>query len=74
MDDLGTYVGKPGYIMLGGGNPARIPAIEAYFQQATAHLLEDEERFKAMIGPATQNCPAWLVLTSFICLDIILFI
>ena len=41
MDDLGEYVGKPGYKMLGGGNPARIPEIEAYFQQATAHLLED---------------------------------
>ncbi|MEM8860356.1 MAG: aminotransferase class I/II-fold pyridoxal phosphate-dependent enzyme, partial [Chloroflexota bacterium] len=50
MDDLGKYVGKPGHIMLGGGNPARIPEIEAYFQQATANLLEDEERFKTIIG------------------------
>ena len=55
MDDLGEYVGKAGYKMLGGGNPARIPEIEAYFQQATAHLLEDEERFKAIIG--TYSAP-----------------
>lgn len=59
MDDLGTYVGKPGYIMLGGGNPARIPEVEAYFQQATADLLEDEDRFKTIIGnysaPAGEN-------------------
>ena len=55
MDDLGTYVGKPGYIMLGGGNPAQIPEVEAYFQQATAHLLEDDDRFKAIIG--TYSAP-----------------
>lgn len=55
MDDLGEYAGKPDYKMLGGGNPARIPEIEAYFQQATAHLLEDEERFKAIIG--TYSAP-----------------
>ncbi len=55
MDDLGTYVGKPGYIMLGGGNPARIPDVEAYFQQATAELLEDEDRFKSIIG--TYSAP-----------------
>lgn len=50
MDDLGEYVGRPGYKMLGGGNPARIPELETYFKQATAHLLEDDERFKTVVG------------------------
>lgn len=50
MDDLGKYAGKPDYIMLGGGNPARIPEIEAYFQKAAGNLLEDTDRFNTMIG------------------------
>ncbi len=55
MDDLGEYVGKPGYTMLGGGNPAQIPEIETYFQKATADLLEDEDRFRSIIG--TYSAP-----------------
>ena len=55
MDDLGEYVGKPGYTMLGGGNPAQIPEIETYFQKATADLLEDEGRFRSIIG--TYSAP-----------------
>ncbi|MFT5193366.1 MAG: valine--pyruvate aminotransferase [Cellvibrionaceae bacterium] len=50
MDDLGKYVGKPGFKMLGGGNPARIPEIEAYFQKAAADLLADTARFNTVIG------------------------
>ncbi|MEM7803227.1 MAG: pyridoxal phosphate-dependent aminotransferase, partial [Chloroflexota bacterium] len=50
MDDLGKYVGKPGYIMLGGGNPSRIPAVETYFQTALARILEDKSRFSDMIS------------------------
>ena len=33
MDDLGQYVGRPGVMMLGGGNPSRIPEIEQYFRE-----------------------------------------
>nr|MBA2817901.1 Valine--pyruvate aminotransferase [Candidatus Pantoea persica] len=33
MEDMGAGLRTPGTIMLGGGNPAQIPAINNYFQQ-----------------------------------------
>lgn len=36
--------------MLGGGNPARIPAVEAVWRQRTASLLADGEGFGRLIG------------------------
>lgn len=50
MDDLGKAAQKPGTIMLGGGNPSRIPQIEKYFRRKMMDLLEDENSFETTIG------------------------
>lgn len=39
MDDLNDGLRTPGAIMLGGGNPAAIPAMLDYFHQASEELL-----------------------------------
>ncbi len=39
MDDLNDGLRTPGAIMLGGGNPAAIPACSDYFNQASADML-----------------------------------
>lgn len=51
MDDLGEAAssGRP-LRMLGGGNPARIPEVEARFRRSMQRLLEDGDRFERMIG------------------------
>ena len=42
MDDLGTsLVENPGMIMMGGGNPGRLPAAEAVFQQRLEDVMND---------------------------------
>ncbi|BDM65224.1 valine--pyruvate transaminase [Shewanella sp. NFH-SH190041] len=48
MDDLNDGLRTPGVIMLGGGNPAAIPAMQDYFHRATASLLESGELLAAM--------------------------
>lgn len=40
MDDLNDGLRTPGAIMLGGGNPAHIPEMDAYFQQLCRDMLE----------------------------------
>ncbi|GAB7261299.1 valine--pyruvate transaminase [Dickeya ananatis] len=40
MDDLNDGLRTPGAIMLGGGNPAHIPAMDDYFQQLCRDLLD----------------------------------
>lgn len=49
MDDLGDALRRPGMIMLGGGNPARIPEMENYFSVRMAQMLETGE-FADLIG------------------------
>lgn len=39
MDDLNEGLQTPGAIMLGGGNPAKIPAMLDYFHQACSDML-----------------------------------
>ncbi|WP_059123240.1 valine--pyruvate transaminase [Vibrio sp. MEBiC08052] len=48
MDDLNTGLRTPGAIMLGGGNPAAIPAMLDYFHQASQSLLDSGELVAAM--------------------------
>jgi len=51
MDDLGEAVSSGrSFRMLGGGNPARIPAVEARFRQAMRGILDNGEQFEEMIG------------------------
>lgn len=51
MDDLGEAVSSGrSFYMLGGGNPARIPEVEARLRQAAYGILDDGQRFERMIG------------------------
>lgn len=48
MDDLNDGLRTPGAIMLGGGNPAAIPAMLDYFHQASADMLSSGELLTAL--------------------------
>lgn len=51
MADLGRARSAPPPVyMLGGGNPAHIPAAEALFQQAMSDLADDTERLNQVLG------------------------
>lgn len=50
MDDLGKAAQQPGVIMLGGGNPAHIPEVEALFRQRMERMLDSEDEFERMVG------------------------
>jgi valine--pyruvate aminotransferase len=48
MDDLNNGLRTPGAIMLGGGNPAAIPAMIDYFHQTSADMLSSGELIAAL--------------------------
>ena len=48
MDDLNDGLRTPGAIMLGGGNPAAIPEMLDYFQQASQKMLDSGELVNAL--------------------------
>ncbi|BBM63360.1 valine--pyruvate transaminase [Vibrio alfacsensis] len=48
MDDLNDGLRTPGAIMLGGGNPAAIPAMLDYFRQASEEMLASGELIAAL--------------------------
>ncbi|WMO04976.1 valine--pyruvate transaminase [Vibrio parahaemolyticus] len=48
MDDLNDGLRTPGAIMLGGGNPAAIPAMLDYFHQANEEMLASGELVAAL--------------------------
>ncbi|HHI4980870.1 TPA: valine--pyruvate transaminase [Vibrio parahaemolyticus] len=48
MDDLNDGLRTPGAIMLGGGNPAAIPAMLDYFHQASEEMLTSGELVAAL--------------------------
>nr|WP_025533347.1 valine--pyruvate transaminase [Vibrio parahaemolyticus] len=48
MDDLNDGLRTPGAIMLGGGNPAAIPAMLDYFHQASEEILASGELVAAL--------------------------
>lgn len=51
MDDLGAALaGRDDVVMLGGGNPAHIPAVERQFRQSMAAMLADGGRFDRAVG------------------------
>ncbi|WP_437608885.1 valine--pyruvate transaminase [Erwinia sp. V71] len=41
MEDMGEGLRTPGAVMLGGGNPAQIPAMNDYFQQLLQQMHEE---------------------------------
>lgn len=48
MDDLNDGLRTPGAIMLGGGNPAAIPAMLDYFHQTSTTMLNNGELLSAL--------------------------
>lgn len=58
MDDLNDGLQDPNAIMLGGGNPAQIPTINAYFTQLLSEMAASGELTQAMSnydGPQGKN-------------------
>lgn len=63
MDDLGEALTvNPNLLFMGGGNPARIPAAEAIFQNALHHILADGEKTHKLLGvyQSPQGDPEFL--------------
>lgn len=51
MDDLGNALHEnPDAILMGGGNPGQIPAMEAVFQQRLQALLDDPQQRHQLLG------------------------
>lgn len=50
MDDLGSAMARGNMLMLGGGNPAHIPAIQTRFRQRMESILAEPGAFETMIG------------------------
>lgn len=48
MEDMGEGLHTPGTIMLGGGNPAQIPAINDYFSQLLLQMHQDGKLNEAL--------------------------
>lgn len=51
MEDLGeAMAGKGPLFLLGGGNPAHIPEIEAFFQERMQRLVQNTAEFSKFVG------------------------
>ena len=51
MDDLGNAMaGKSDMLMLGGGNPSHIPAVQQYFRDSLHRLIDNPSRFAHVVG------------------------
>jgi len=51
MEDLGNALAeKQDVLMLGGGNPAHIPAVQTYFRESMVRLLGNDSQFEWVIG------------------------
>jgi len=48
MDGFGSMIGP--MLMLGGGNPARIPAVEQIFKDQLAAVIDQPDEFSRMVG------------------------
>jgi len=51
MDDLGSALNEnPDMIFMGGGNPGRLPQVEAIFQKRLEHIMADPEQRHSLFG------------------------
>lgn len=48
MEDMGEGLRTPGAVMLGGGNPAQIPAMNDYFQQLLQQMHDEGKLAEAL--------------------------
>jgi valine--pyruvate aminotransferase len=55
MDDLGAAMAGNDMLMLGGGNPAHIPAVQQRFRQRMEQILAEPNSFETMIGNYTGS-------------------
>lgn len=58
MEDMATAMARgKGTLLLGGGNPAKIPALQTRLRQAMSHILDTPGAFEAMVGnyPSAQG-------------------
>lgn len=63
MDDLGNaLVSGEDVLMLGGGNPAHIPAVQARFRDRMASMLDNATEFEHLVGDydAPQGAQAFI--------------
>ncbi|MGX9419316.1 valine--pyruvate transaminase [Vibrio sp. WJH972] len=68
MDDLNQGLQTPGAVMLGGGNPAKIPAMLDYFHQACSEMLTEGELIEAITnydGPQGKTSFIQALVTLF---------
>ena len=65
MDDLGNaLLENPDMVMMGGGNPGRLPVMEDVFRQRLEAVLRDPEQSHRLLGrratatsaPALRTC------------------
>ena len=57
MHDLGEALAiNPQLLMMGGGNPGRIPAIETVWRQRMTEMLAHGDAFEKMLGHYDQPC------------------
>lgn len=50
MQDMGEAARQPGARLLGGGNPARIPAVDALFHAQMQRILDSKDLFARLVG------------------------
>jgi valine--pyruvate aminotransferase len=50
MEDLGAALADGNMLMLGGGNPAHIPEVQAVFRRRMEEILAEPGAFESMIG------------------------
>lgn len=50
MDDMGAAMAAGDMLMLGGGNPGRIPEVEALFRERMQRILDTPDEFERLIG------------------------
>jgi len=51
MDDLGNALSvNKSMLMLGGGNPGRIPEMQARFRRRMQDILDEGDQFERLIG------------------------
>ncbi len=70
MDDLGrALTTDPGMRMLGGGNPAHIPAVDAVWRRRMTELMQDGDALERTLGnydPPQGNPPFLRSLAAFL--------
>lgn len=62
MDDLGEALrADPAPVFMGGGNPARVPAVEAHCRELLGRLIADPDSWQRLVGSyqSPQGDPAF---------------